>query len=136
MTDLRLLSNMTKKEEYDQGTSIIPRYLLGTWKVKHTTDPELYAATLEVESETEASFINMDGVAESISEFKVDEGRILGSFRYVSPRDYAGWLVFNGQHLRGELDLLYVDNKLVGRIVFKQDKPEKTNITPITLSRL
>ena len=125
-----------KARQFDLGTSVHPRYLVGTWHVAHTTNPQLYEAVLEIESETEASFVNMDGEKIPITDFMIEDAEISGNFKSVTPREYAGWSRFTGNQLTAELELLYIENELIGRIsLAREGKDRPRSGIPITLTR-
>jgi hypothetical protein len=123
-------------KQFDLGTSVIQRYLVGSWHVVHTTNPRLYASVLEIESEKKASFIDMDGKKTQIPDFKVENDRITGSFENAPPQEYIGWSQFSGRKLTAELELLYIENELTGRISLKREGEDGRGTgIPITLSR-
>ena len=123
-------------KQFDLGTSVFQRYLVGSWHVVHTTNPRLYASILEIESEEKASFIDMDGKKTQIPDFKVENDRITGSFETAPPQEYIGWSQFSGRKLTAELELLYIENELTGRIsLTREGEDGRGTGIPITLSR-
>lgn len=123
-------------KQFDLGTSVFQRYLVGSWHVVHTTNPRLYASVLEIESEEKACFIDMDGEKTQISDFKVENDRITGSFVTAPPQEYIGWSIFSGRKLTAELELLYIENELTGRLLLTREGEDGRGTgIPITLSR-
>ena len=122
----------SRVKQFDLGNSIVPRYLIGSWHVRHTTSPRLYNFVLDIESETQATATGIYGEKVPVTDFKVEDYRITGSFKTSPPQDVGPRLV----EFKVEFELLYSGNKMIGLVFFtREGAPTRGAGTPVTLSR-
>jgi hypothetical protein len=115
-------------KQFELGNDIVPRYLLGSWYVKKTIMPQLFNFILEIYSETKATAKGIYYETENISDFKVDDNKISGSFETPSSLNTNGYRV--------EFELLYIGNQLIGQIILSRKEARALGeVTPIILSR-
>jgi len=108
-------------KQFDLGPSVIPRYLTGTWKVIHTTNPLLFDFILDIESEKQATAISVDGKKMLITIFEVEGHRITGSFKTAEPQDAIG-LPTPPPNYNVTFELQYVEDLLIGQIKINPEK--------------
>jgi len=108
-------------KQFDLGTSVIPRYLTGSWRVIHTTNPLLFDFVLDIESEKQATAINADGKKMSTTSFEVDDQRIIGAFQTTDPQDIIGLSTLPPKY-NVTLELQYIEDLLVGQVKLNREK--------------
>ncbi len=108
-------------KQFDLGPSVIPRYLTGSWKVIHTTNPLLFDFVLDIESDKQATAINTDGGKMPTTSFEVEGQRITGSFQTAEPQDVIGLLTPPLKY-NVTFELLYVEDLLIGQIKLNPEK--------------
>ena len=75
----------------------------------------------------------MDGRKLPLSEFKAEQGKVAGTYRFAPPRDYAGW---GAGELQAELKLVAVGSELKGQISFWSKRAASRLSTSVTLKSL
>ena len=115
-------------KQFDLGNSVVPRYLIGYWRVKHTTVPLFFDMVLDIESETRATASGILYEKVAFTDFKVDEHRITGCLK-IKPPQYQ-------REYKVELELLYIGNQMIGQVIVTREGAQARGIgTPITFSR-
>jgi CubicO group peptidase (beta-lactamase class C family) len=123
-------------KQYDLETNITSRYFIGSWFINYTTNPELNDSILEIDSETHATYIDMNKEEMYIQDFTNDDNKITGNFEYNPPQEYRGWQVFHGKDLQCYIELLYIKNELQGKFTLaRKDDPDKKQIISVTYLR-
>jgi len=108
-------------KQFDLGASVVPRYLIGYWYVKHTTNPLLFDFTLDIESDTKATAIGINGKRMPLTSFNIEENKVKGNFQTTLTQDEIG-LPSPPPTYEVELELMYIENLLVGQIKMNREK--------------
>jgi len=104
--------------------------LTGVWHGNYVHPYGYFKMELRVDSETQASAMDMNGTFRTLSNFKAKNGRVVGVFRFKNIPGYVGW---GASDMKAELDLVAIEGRLEGRMTIKSDISETT--VPLKLSK-
>jgi len=108
-------------KQFDLGTSVIHRYLTGSWRVIHAANPRFFDFVLDIESENKATAKTKDRVKLPITSFNVEDQRITGSLKIAEPQDTIG-LSTPPPKYDVEFELSYIEDLLIGQIRISPEK--------------
>ncbi|MGQ9680738.1 MAG: serine hydrolase domain-containing protein [Candidatus Bathyarchaeia archaeon] len=106
------------------GTTHLPRYisetfeidkrvdLKGVWVGEYVDSFGFHILELRIEDENQASVKDPQNNMISLTDFKAEEGKVTGSFRYRLPKEYARW--GTKDHVDASLELKAIEGELRG----------------------
>ena len=131
-------------KQFDVENQVVPRYveepltinekadLIGSWRGEYVHPYGFFNLDLNIESTTHGTATDMDGRKLPLDEFKAEQGKVTGTYRFAPPRDYAGW---GAGELQAKLELVAVGSELKGQISFWSKRAASRLSTSLTLRK-
>ena len=139
------LSETGDIKQFDLENQVVPRFveepviineranLMGSWRGEYVHPYGFFDLLLDVKSQTEAAATDMDGKNLQLEHFEAERGRVAGSYKFAPPRDYVGW---GAGEFQVKLDLIAVNDKLVGTMTFASRRESSKLTASLTLTRV